>query len=233
MASTGWHGSNPDVAEKYSKILDRQAQRIEASKPRFFVGLDLGQASDYSAMTVLRREMEGDKPHCSVPDLKRWPLHTAYPAIVDEVAGRIARSPEHTRLIIDGTGCGRPVVDLFRAHPILKARGDKIIAVSITGGDHELYTDGYHRIPKRNLVGAAQVLLQAELLKIEKDLPLTQTLVTELTNFKVKISTTAHDSYEAWRDGDHDDLVLSVALATWASISKRINAEFAQGEWFR
>ena len=30
-----------------------------------------------------------------------------------------------------------------------------------------------------------------------------------------KISTT-HDSYETWREGDHDDLVLSVALVYWA-----------------
>lgn len=26
---------------------------------------------------------------------------------------------------------------------------------------------------------------------------------------------TGHDSYEAWRDGDHDDLVLSLAMACW------------------
>ncbi len=32
---------------------------------------------------------------------------------------------------------------------------------------------------------------------------------------KINIST-AHDSYEAWREGDHDDLVLAVAMACWA-----------------
>ena len=42
-------------------------------------------------------------------------------------------------------------------------------------------------------------------------------LVKELLNFRVKINiSTAHDSYEAWREGDHDDLVLSVALSCWA-----------------
>jgi hypothetical protein len=41
-------------------------------------------------------------------------------------------------------------------------------------------------------------------------------LVKELENFKVKVSTrTAHDSYEAWRESDHDDLVLALALACW------------------
>jgi hypothetical protein len=33
---------------------------------------------------------------------------------------------------------------------------------------------------------------------------------------EVKINiATGHDSYEAWREGDHDDLVLAVALACW------------------
>jgi len=32
----------------------------------------------------------------------------------------------------------------------------------------------------------------------------------------VKINlATGHDSYEAWREGDHDDLVLAVAMACW------------------
>jgi hypothetical protein len=35
-------------------------------------------------------------------------------------------------------------------------------------------------------------------------------------NFRVKIDPlTAHDSYGAWREGQHDDLVLAVALAVW------------------
>lgn len=40
-----------------------------------------------------------------------------------------------------------------------------------------------------------------------------------LTNFfKVKISTSGHDSYEAWREGDHDDLVLAALLALWGCV---------------
>jgi hypothetical protein len=35
-------------------------------------------------------------------------------------------------------------------------------------------------------------------------------------NFKVKVNlATGHDSYEAWRESVHDDLVLAVALACW------------------
>ncbi|MBA3951633.1 MAG: hypothetical protein H0X57_07115 [Rubrobacter sp.] len=66
-------------------------------------------------------------------------------------------------------------------------------------------------------MSAALVLMQNERLKIAEALELKETLVRELLAFRVKINiATAHDSYEAWREGDHDDLVLSVALACWA-----------------
>lgn len=45
-------------------------------------------------------------------------------------------------------------------------------------------------------------------------------LVKELLNFKVTISTSGHDSYEAWREGDHDDLVLATAMALWLAERK-------------
>ena len=58
--------------------------------------------------------------------------------------------------------------------------------------------------------------MQNKQLKIAEGMPLSDTLRKELLNFKVRINiSTAHDSYEAWREGDHDDLVLAVAMACW------------------
>ena len=69
-------------------------------------------------------------------------------------------------------------------------------------------------------------MLQNGQLKIAEGLSLRETLVKELLNFRVKINiATAHDSYEAWREGDHDDLVLSVALACWAGERYMTKAE--------
>ena len=46
-----------------------------------------------------------------------------------------------------------------------------------------------------------------------RQIPAIPTLVQELLAFRVKIDPlTAHDSYGAWREGAHDDLVLAVAL---------------------
>jgi hypothetical protein len=42
-----------------------------------------------------------------------------------------------------------------------------------------------------------------------------QTLKNELRNFKAKITLAGNEMFEAWRDSDTDDLVLSVALACW------------------
>ncbi len=73
-----------------------------------------------------------------------------------------------------------------------------------------------YRVPKRDLVSTLQVLFQAGRLKVAGDLPEARTLTEELLNFKVTINAkTAHDSYESWREGIHDDLVLAVALACW------------------
>jgi hypothetical protein len=77
---------------------------------------------------------------------------------------------------------------------------------------------GACRVPKRNLVGVLKVLFRSGRLKISSKQPLAGTLQTELLNFRVKIDpVTAHDSYSAWREQDHNDLVLSVALAAWCA----------------
>jgi hypothetical protein len=65
------------------------------------------------------------------------------------------------------------------------------------------------------LASVLQVLFQSGRLKISREIPEYQTLVEELLNFRVKITANAHDTYEAWREGQHDDLVLALAMACW------------------
>ena len=74
---------------------------------------------------------------------------------------------------------------------------------------------GYRRVPKRELVGTTQVVLQQGRLKFAAGLPLVPTLKEELTNFRLKVTDAGHDTYEAWREGQHDDLVFATCLATW------------------
>jgi hypothetical protein len=153
----------------------------------------------------------------AVRHLQKFELGTKYSEIVRVVRGLLSREPfrrrmRYTRLLVDRTGVGRGVVDSFYEH------GVRPLSVSIHGGSTvtEEPADLSYRVPKRDLVAAVQVLLQNGRLKIASELELAPVLKKELLNFRVKIDPrTAHDSYEHWREGDHDDLVLATALACW------------------
>jgi len=187
--------------------------------PRLFLGLDLGQSNDYSALAIAERDRPpGTREPASyaLSWLQRFPLKTPYPAIVAGVATLVrqlaAREPTPSlRLVVDKTGVGAAVVDLLRREKL----PGTFIDVTITGGDAVARDGNSYRVPKRDLVGTVQVLLQGERLKIASALPEAQTLTAELLNFQVKITDTAHDTYGAWREGTNDDLVLAAALALW------------------
>ena len=195
----------------------------------FILGLDLGQAGDYTALAVLEQTWPeiDDIPttRYDVRHLERMPLGTSYPEVVKQVGQRVhvlAEQDASLTLVVDQTGVGRPVVDLLRD----AALPCRLVPIMITGGQTVTQTEeqvgwvkeiGFH-VPKRDLVSILAVLLQSERTRVAQDLPAAQLLVQELLNFRVKISLTGRDSYgagEEWRDGAHDDLVLAVALAAW------------------
>ena len=70
-------------------------------------------------------------------------------------------------------------------------------------------------------VFAEELPLQAGRLKVSGRLPEAATLRREMLNFRVRITAAANDTYAAWREGEHDDTVLAVALATWAGEALR------------
>src|SRR6516164_5546653 len=60
-----------------------------ADGEKWLVGLDLGQAQDFTAMVTLHRttvetETESYRAY-ACPHIKRWPLGTTYPAIVADL----------------------------------------------------------------------------------------------------------------------------------------------------
>jgi hypothetical protein len=179
----------------------------------FYVGVDLGQSNDYTAVCVGERVGEGSG--IGAP----WGLHVRhlerfrglpYPEVCDRLEGLLARLAAPHELVVDATGVGAAVTDLLRE------RGLRFAAVTITGGDRTTRDGrGGYRVPKRDLVAGLQVLLQSGRLKIAAGLPDTETLRQELLAFRVKVSASGHDSYEAWREEDHDDLVLAACLCAW------------------
>ncbi len=202
---------------------------------QLFVGVDLGQAQDPTAITVAEHfSVEVGEGKMSFPifgsggrvyqqrepilehtfhvgHLERLPLGTSYPDQVKRVKELLDQlKGDEVRLIVDATGVGRPVVDIMRKEKL------EVKAVVITAGDTETYADGFHRVPKRNLVSTGQVLLQSGRIKIHSSLPLADTLTKELLAFKVTITAKGNDTYSNdWRENPHDDLVLSTLLAVY------------------
>jgi len=193
------------------------------AKVRHFVALDLGQAQDFTALAVLSRprvlggEPPADRqPPYAVPHLHRFPLGTPYPAIVTAVVDLLRTPPlPGSVFVADQTGVGRPVVDM-----LTDAMAGRVtcsfVPITITGGHEVTQTErGQLRVPKKELVACLQVLLQTRRLKVAQALPEAATLVRELETFRVKVTEAANETFGAWREGQHDDLVLAVALAAW------------------
>ena len=189
------------------------AARQEQAKPYWLIGLDLGQSQDYTAIAVLRAAPQPEgKSRFECGHLERVKLGTPYPAIVEAVTN-LTRRPEvgDWQLIVDATGVGRPVVDLFR--DALPKAQVKPITITSSG---KATSGGYGlRVPKRDLVTNLQVLLETSRLRFASALLEIEPLVQEVLAFQVKISDAGHDTYGSWRSGSHDDLVLAVALAAW------------------
>ncbi len=200
----------------------------------FYIGLDLGQSNDYTALAVVEKvtTSEGGDPDLHLRHLERYPLRTPYPDMVAQVAALVEDPQLRTTrldrrlgqmvldepdLLVDATGVGRPVVDLFRE------RGLRYKAITITGGNKVTVASlaGGYGVPKRDLIGALEVPFHSGRLKVAAGLYLWETLRSELQTFRRKVSlTTGMDTYEHWRESDHDDLVLAAALACWGAERK-------------
>ena len=189
----------------------------------YFLGLDLGQTQDPSALVLVERTIaqgDWDPVHfahrkqisLAVRHLEHFPLGTGYPSIVERVSDIVQTIQWRgkVKLTIDGTGVGRPVVDLFR----LRRINADITPVNVTGGNRESVTRDYTSVPKRDLVMCLRLLLERRGLIISAAMANAQTLIDELSNMQVKVTPAGREQYNA-PSGQHDDLAFALSLAVW------------------
>jgi hypothetical protein len=191
---------------------------------RHFVGLGLGQAHQYSALAVLERRIAPGgrtvadiRPPYALRHLARFPPGTPYPAVAG-AARALLQTPEVSgaMLLLDVTGVGKAVKELF--HDELYDRATCTFVPLCVVGSGPAAGGGPTcgiPVPKLELVGTMQVLLQTRRLKIADSLPDATILARELEAFRAAPPVLRGESAEQWRERDHDDLVLAVALAAW------------------
>src|SRR6516162_10145024 len=159
----------------------------------FICGLDLGQAEDYSALAVVERTGQGKNTEYGCRAIKRWTLGTTYTQIVEEVKAicgkepllserterdswnRVKTVPVRSTLVVDGTGVGRPVVDMFRMARIEA----QLAGVMITAGMKDGFVDGYWHVAKTLLISTVVALLEQGRLKFASTLRDIDLLVKE------------------------------------------------------
>lgn len=210
----------------------------------FSIGLDLGQAQDFSALAVVEhvdvlpqgwsparyfpRDPETGVrtpyPHPAAPPmtrelrvvhLQRWALGTPYHAVVADTCA-LARTHElnGSRFFYDRSGVGRPVGDMLWEAFERGQLGETMPEGRTITGGEKSSRAG---TAKKDLIAALEIPIQQGRFKIPAGLPLSDVLERELTSFKLKLAPkTGREKFDVDRRAGegHGDLVIAVALAT-------------------
>jgi hypothetical protein len=167
-----------------------------------------------------------DRRSFDVRHLARLPLGLSYPAVVQEVALLLARPPlaGNCELIIDETGVGRAVADIFDTAGMNPTR------VTITAGIEQSHVNGGWHVSKQVLISTLDARLHTGELRFAKELLEAGTMQEELKDFRRKVSGAGRYTFEA-RVGKHDDLVLAVAIGLWAVVGRPVAPAAQFGTW--
>lgn len=196
----------------------------------YFLGLDLGQRRDRTAIAILERADtttgERDPVTWSIGRattnhfryLQRLPLHTPYTTIaehVERIGRKLVRQGACT-VIVDATGVRLPIVDALRAADAPW----RLMPVTIGYAGSEHYSDGCWRVPKRDLIAGLQLAFEHRDFRNPARLPEAETLIEELTSMRATTRHTGAIQFASPGDS-HDDLAIAVALAWWRGSTRR------------
>jgi hypothetical protein len=190
---------------------------------------DLGKIGDPSAYvltearTRVRSRTEeirsfGDEPESDViyPEIiVRWleRKFVPYDVVIDDARTRLSdlRLIDNCSHLIDITGVGQPVWDM------MVRQGMSPIGISITSGMKANQADYGYTVPKLELISSLQLALRNRHLKFAEglDQALVDQIRHEFATFVPKPKTGGGTSYEAWREKDHDDIILALAMNVW------------------
>jgi hypothetical protein len=197
----------------------------------WYLGLDLGQRRDYSALATIEQVWidEGlDKvtyarirtPRLIIRAIERFRLGTSYLFYNDAIQQRLreieatASSLWHktgeVSLVIDAGGPGAPVVEDIR-----RAQFDlTLYPVFLTGGATPSHAPGgFTNVPRRSLISNMTLLADRGLLTAQPGLDGWAVLRDEL--LEIGVHSTQPVTASA-----HDDIVMAVAMAAWQATYK-------------
>ncbi len=182
------------------------------------ISLSLGTVAEPNALVMVQprtefSELRGDrwsrdsKNYFDVTWIERFPAGRPTPAVVARACELISdkRLADNYTLLLDITSTGAAPARAFESRGIYPA------LVDLTNTTVAEQAGSSLRVPLRDVIGAAQMILQTARLKVASGLELAETLVADLTAFDPKPVARNMDL----RGGRNADLVFALAVALW------------------
>jgi hypothetical protein len=208
----------------------------------YHVGLDLAEGTDYTALAAVHEVVEPTKEdtqerRLQLSFLHRFPRRTPYDEIAAAVAGfmqnpdlrpdvvhayapsgrpLLVKKDKPPALVVDDTGVGRGIARWLKKYGV-----KPLVGVTITGSrggkaQPDPHEGGRWRVPKTQLVFDLINAVDTQRLEVPRGLDQWDVLREELLRFSRKQNEqTGHVRYEHEKAGDHDDMVIALALALW------------------
>jgi len=194
------------------------------------MGVDIGQKRDPTAIAVVEWEErvvgqdivrrgnfvvdrhDKTETHYTARYLERLALGTPYTRVSRRVGELVAAVKEQagqdlSKLFVDATGVGQPVVDLLRES------GVRTVEVYFNHGDKRVEVSRKQvNLGKAYLVSRLQALLQSRRIHLPRT-DEAEALAHELLDYEIRVDQDSNDRYGAFRVGTHDDLVTALGLA--------------------
>jgi hypothetical protein len=198
-----------------------QKRPAEAPKPNFLVGLSVGQGGQPSGVAILEKSKAPPQPASyTCRYLRRWlPPDTAYPKIMSALANMLldARLGK-CDLIVEAGQSISAVLGMLKKKGLHAA----IRGVEVKASGAEGLSDGIWKVTKGSLIETARLVLQEHRLTFDSRMPPevaattppVQIIYQAMLSYPYNKTPPANEAF-ASRDGEHDDLVLPVALACW------------------
>jgi hypothetical protein len=222
-------------AKSRDSLIGHTFETMPARPVGFVVSADIGKVRDWTAISITTRSVgyiihkekapfepfakERDRNRFlehGITHLERPALGTPYPEVVRRLCVLMDDLPvmeEPPELVIDATGVGMPIVDMCRS------AGLRPVALTITGGKSVVnHSSRQISVPKRDLAENVKALIQDGRLKFANGLELAAIARQELAAFGRKIADDGHETFDGV--GEHDDIVMSIAMGVWRSEHK-------------
>ncbi len=175
-----------------------------------YFGIDLGQTNDYTALACVEVIGNGKRV---LRKLNQW-RKMRYIQMLTECSKIVKRYGG----IVYGDATGAASPGCFERFEVMIQPND-FRYIKITGGDRAYLNQQTHlfHLPKALMIAELQMMIENEQLAVPSTITLWEKLKEQIANYECKLSPAGNEIYSA-RDPDvHDDLIIAIGLACYAS----------------